>query len=142
VPAYVYEIKRDPVFGSVLDLPFLPDIQRLGGYYQMHHGKPLAIQLTSRIGDPAFERSALFKYLGHPRVWLSLAGEERTTALIALKRELAERRVRYIVAYPRFMAPADREGLKRVMKELGPDSVLRQDDVYVVYRYPSWDRDD
>ncbi|HUT53858.1 MAG TPA: glycosyltransferase family 39 protein [bacterium] len=138
VPAYVYEIKNDPVYGSVLDLPFLPDTKRLGGYYMMHHYKPLAIQLTSRIGDPKYESSALFKYLNHPRVWLSLSGGPRAAALDALRRELSERKVRYIAAYPRFMEPDDLKGLLQVMTELGPDAVLVENDLHVVYRYPPW----
>jgi hypothetical protein len=139
VPAYVYEIKNDPVYGSVLDLPFLPDMQRLGGYYQMHHEKPLAIQLTSRIEDPEYANSALFTYLDHPRLWLAISGQERAEVLESLRGELKERKVRYITAYPRFMEKDDLQGLLRVMKELGPDKVLREDELYVVYRYPPWD---
>jgi hypothetical protein len=138
VPGYVFEIKEDPVHGSVLDLPFLPDMQRFGGFYQMYHEKPLAIQLTQRINDPNYQRSALFRYLDRPRAWLGLSDMERLEGLAELRSEFAARKIRYVVAYPRFMEEEDLAGLLGIMKELGPQATLLENDLYVVYRYPPW----
>jgi hypothetical protein len=136
VPGYVFEIKADPVYGSVLDLPFLPDMQRFGGFYQMYHEKPLAIQLTQRINDPSYQRGALFRYLDRPRVWLSLSEKERREGLAELRSEFAERRIRYVVAYPRFMEEEDVKGISSVLSDLGPEAALVENDLYMVYRYP------
>ena len=134
IPAFVETIRTDPVFGSVLDLPYLPDIKRFAGINQIHHGKPLAFQLTSRIDDPRYQSGALFRYLDHPRLWLRLQGKERQAALAQLRAEMKRRRLRYLVAYPRFMEPTDLAGLESVLSELGPRETIVKDDRYQVYR--------
>lgn len=138
VPDFVFKIKADPQHGSVLDLPQVPDIKRLGGYYHMHHNKPLVFRLTSRGMDPKVQESALFRYTSHPRVWLQLSGKERDRAVKELVGELCERDVRYIVAYPRFMGEEDYKGLRSMVAELRPAKVLVDNESFFVCRFERW----
>jgi hypothetical protein len=133
IPPFVAEIKADPVPGSVLDLPFLPAIPRFGGTYQTHHERPLAIQLTRRVDDPAYQASALFRYLDRPRVWLNLAGEKRSAALSELQAEFQQRQIRYVIVYKKFMGPEDVAGMRSLMKDYPRSVVMIEDDHYLVY---------
>ena len=135
IPEFVETVRTDPVFGSVLDLPYLPDLKRFAGIYQVHHGKPLAFQLTSRIDDPGYQAGALFRWLDQPAIWTVLDGPERDSALAELRAEMARRKLRYIVAYPKFIEPGNLAGLEIVLDAIGPHEVLRKDTVYWVYRY-------
>lgn len=134
VPGFVEEIRKDPAEGSVLPLPFLPDMKRLSGFYQMRHGKPLAFQLTSRVDDPAYQHNALFRYLDHPRIWLELTGEPRAQALQELRAEMSRRQVRWLEVYPKFMEPPDMAGLKNLVPDLFPEATLIDDANYFVVR--------
>lgn len=136
IPDFVETIKNDKVFGSVLDLPYLPDLKRFAGIYQVHHGKPLAFQLTSRIDDPGYQSGTLFRWLDQPAIWTVLDGPERDAALAELRAEMARRKLRYIVAYPKFIEPGNLAGLEIVLDSIGPHEVLRKDGTYWVYRYP------
>ncbi|MFO8058940.1 MAG: hypothetical protein R6V10_16765 [bacterium] len=138
VPGFVEEIKSDSAPGAVLNLPHIPDIKRLAGYYHMHHEKPLIFRLVSRGMDPEVQQSAIFRYLTHPRVWLRLSGDEREKALAELKRELDTRDVRYLAAYPRFMTEKDDQGLRNLVADLQPAEVIEDNETYFVCRFERW----
>jgi len=134
VPSFVYDIKRDPEPGSVLDLPQLPDIKRIGGWYHMHHGRPLVFQLASRGADPERARSPLFKHLEAPSKWLDLNEEQREDALIELRRAFFERDIRYVIVYKKFMEKDDVAGTREALSGLGPGRAMVDDEVHLVYR--------
>lgn len=135
LPAFVAEIKADPVMGSVLDLPQLPDIKRISGFYHMHHGRPVVFQLASRGDDPGFKKTALARFLDRPAAWDRMSRPERERALKELKAEFSRRKIRYVIAYPKFMTADDAAAIRKIMTAIGPDKVLVEDPVHMVYRF-------
>ena len=141
LPGFVGKMQEDPKPGSVLDLPQVPDIQRIAGWYHMHHWRPLVFQLTTRGDDPEHQETAIYRAFHDPSIWLHLSGKEYWLTLTDLRQELGFRDVRYIVVYPRFMDEEDLAGLRKLIPELGPDEKLVDNDKYIVYRFSEYSED-
>ncbi len=134
IPDFVYEIRDDPSPGSVLDIPYLPVVKRIGGIHQMYHEKPLVYQLTRRRDDPRYLEGTLFKYFDRPGKWPSMQDERKEEALDELRGEFVLRDLRYVCAYPRFMEPEDVKGLETMMRDAGALRTLVENDKYIVYQ--------
>ncbi len=85
-----------------------------------------------------FQSRPIFRYLDHPEVWLEMSEADRARAAAELEREFAERRVRYVIVYPRFMSERDLAGARTALERLGPEATVADDGKHLVYRLAPW----
>ncbi len=138
VPAFVKELRDDPAPGAVLDLPLISEIRRLAGYYHMHHMRPLAYQPTAKGHDPSFSTTAIYRCLQHPGQWLDMTSGRKKECVNDLQVEYKRRKIRYVVVFPRFMDKKDLAAATDILPRLGPHKLIKDSELYKVYRYEQW----
>jgi len=135
IPAFYRELAKEPGDFAVLDLPLLPDVYRYSGTYQRFHHKRLVIDLTGRKSDERTLQDPLFRYLDLPAHFFSLGPEDQARARSEILREMAARRLRYIVLFRRFLDPASEERLTRLLRWLGPVEERQEEGLFIIFKF-------
>jgi hypothetical protein len=135
IPAFYQRLADEPGDFAVLDLPLLPDVYRYSGTYQRFHHKRLVIDLTGRKSDERTRKDPLFRCLDIPAHFFSLSQPDQARAKAELLKEMAARRLRYVILFRRFLSPAQEDRLIQLLRRLDPVEERREDGSFVIFKF-------
>jgi len=135
IPAFYQRLADEPGDFAVLDLPLLPDVYRYSGTYQRFHHKRLVIDLTGRKSDERTRKDPLFRCLDIPAHFFSLSPPEQARAKAEILKEMAARRLRYVILFRRFLSPAQEDRLIQLLRRLDPVEERREDGSFVIFKF-------
>ena len=135
LPELYQKIAAEPGPFTILELPLLPDIYRLSGFFQPGHKKNLAISLTARkIGVGAGD-DPLFSYLDEPLRFFNLAPETQERVKNQMKVELRRREIKYVIVFLRFVDDDKKGQIERLAGMLSPVKSFDSSGIFRVYQF-------
>jgi len=135
LPELYQKIGAEPGQFTILELPLLPDIYRLSGFFQPGHKKNLAISLTARkIGVGAGD-DPLFSYWDEPLRFFNLDTETQERVKEQMKSELRRREIKYVIVFLRFVDDDKKEQIERLAGLLGPEKSFDSSGIFRVYQF-------
>ncbi len=135
LPKFYQELCKKEGDFSLLELPFLPDVYRYTGFYQIWHKKPLVIDLTARKVGAHFWQDHLLFYLDEPKRFFMLEPEKKKQAFEQMKAELLRRKVGYIVVFLRFVDEEKAKELDELIRLFNPQKVYQSQGILKIYKF-------